>query len=151
MYARWGFGHLRGILEAPRGMTREQMIKHGVTTYLLTENEESQKKVNSIPTKAHGSRSNQGFGSGNCISSYKRAPLERLANACNLVPKTTKHQRHPVPAGMQGALFDGKDPIMFDIPVCSRWQIRILDGRFTSRRASVVEVEHINLCVFEPS
>jgi hypothetical protein len=46
------------------------------TTYLLTENEESQKKANSIPSKAHGSLPNQGFGLGNCISSYMRAPYQ---------------------------------------------------------------------------
>jgi hypothetical protein len=44
------------------------------TTYLLTENEENQKKVNSIPSKAHGSLPNQTFGSGACISSHTRAP-----------------------------------------------------------------------------
>jgi hypothetical protein len=42
------------------------------TTYLLTENGESQKKANSIPTKAHGSLQKPKFGSGACISSYTR-------------------------------------------------------------------------------
>jgi hypothetical protein len=50
------------------------------TTYLLTKNEESQKKVNSTPTKAHGARRNQGLGSGNCISSHTRLLTSNTQN-----------------------------------------------------------------------
>jgi hypothetical protein len=53
------------------------------TTYLLTENEESQKKANSTPTKTHGSRRNQGFGSGACITSYTRAPHQLVLKTCD--------------------------------------------------------------------
>jgi hypothetical protein len=42
------------------------------TTYLLTKNEENQKEVNGLPSKAHGSLPKPKFGSGACISSYTR-------------------------------------------------------------------------------
>ena len=53
------------------------------TTYQLTENEESQKKVNIIPTKAHGSLTKLKFGSGACISSYTRAPHQLVLKTCD--------------------------------------------------------------------
>jgi hypothetical protein len=65
------------------------------TTYLLTENEESQKGVNSIPTKAHRSLPGPKFGSGACISSYTRAPHQLVLKTCDATrshaPRATRH------------------------------------------------------------
>jgi hypothetical protein len=57
------------------------------TTYLLTENEESQKKANSIPTKAHGSLRGPKFGS-------RPATISRIMALPTTLPTQPKPVRY---------------------------------------------------------
>jgi hypothetical protein len=65
------------------------------TTHLLTENEESQKKANGIPSKAHGLLPKPKSGSGACILHIKQlhaGSLPVVLKACDAA------RSHTIPA-----------------------------------------------------